>query len=194
MTPSQIASQAAKTALRPWNPFSSGRLLIYLSLALLVLLISAVSLGWWTGDRIATGRAVKADNVQLRTDIADANATIKQQRQTLAESAALLRKYQDTFSAISETVANDRKLTQQQMQQIRSNLEQALAARPDLAGVRVGRSVLDAWIDANLGTARAAAGVPAAATRVRPGTDADRAGNAAAAGGRQRAGPGEKPR
>ena len=36
----------------------------------------------------ALSQAIEESRSQLRTDIADANATIKQQRQTLAESAA----------------------------------------------------------------------------------------------------------
>jgi hypothetical protein len=180
-----IASEVAAQ----FNPLRSGRVLAYGSLAVLVALAVGIAGGWWTGASLEEGSQAKRDFKteqakveQARADLKTANDLLVRQQSVIATSSRQLEDAAKRFATISQEAARERQENQHQMALIRGQLEAALAARPDLAGVRVGPGVLDAWNAANRGRASGNTGAAQPAPAVRPGADA--AGTQKPAGGR----------
>ena len=180
-----IASEVAAQ----FNPLRSGRVLAYGSLAVLLALAVGIAGGWWTGASLEEGGQAKRDLKteqakvqQARVDLAAANALLVRQQAVIASSSRQLEDAAHRFATISQEAARERQENQRQMALIRGQLEAALAARPDLAGVRVGPGVLDAWNAANRGRAAGGAGTAQPTPAVRPGADAARPGKPAGGG------------
>lgn len=158
----------AKEIAGKWGLAGSTNLVLWGLLAVLVALGLGIAGGWWNGAKLARGKAEHAENKTLKADLKASGEFIARQQQVVADTSARYQAAVDQLSAISEKTAREREEDRRQMAAIRNQLEAALAARPDLARVHVGRSVLDAWNAANAGRAPGAAGAGAAAAADRP--------------------------
>ncbi len=175
MTRRPIATEIAGK----WGLAGSTNLVLWGLLAVLIALFLGIAGGWWNGARLASGKAAKIQNKELKADLKATGALVDRQQSVIAGSSRKLQDAANRMTRIAEEATRERAENQRQLALIRNQLEGALAARPDLADVHVGSRVLDAWNAANRGRAAGAAGAAQPAAPVRPRADEAGAGKPA---------------
>lgn len=174
----------ARNIAKAWGLAGSTNLVQWALLALLLGMLLAGPGAWYVRSQIAEGEVAKVQQAQAETDnkalsgqLQQASTVITAQQKAVAESSRRLQEAFDRLDAINLETARERDENRRQMSIIRTQLEGALKARPDLADVRVGSELQRVWNAANRGRATAApagsnAGAAQPAAPVRPGKSA----------------------
>ncbi|MDO5625027.1 MAG: hypothetical protein Q4G71_10085 [Pseudomonadota bacterium] len=163
-------------------------------LVVLVLLLLGIAGGWWVGGKLASGAAAQDQLKDQREATAQAVEQLGNYQQAMATASEQREAMVADFRQIREEWNRDRDQDRRQQALINQELERALAKRPDLADVRVGLDVLQAWNDANRGRASGSASADAAAG-AHSGRSAPAVSAATSTGqGRQAAHPASQPR
>ena len=118
----------------------------------LVLLFVIVAVGsFFAGKRDQKDAQAASDVIELKEALRQAATDLKIQQATLAEQLIIAAEAQQRMTAIAQRAEQQQQAQEQLSNELKSNFERALRARPDLNDVRVGADILCAWNTANAG-------------------------------------------